>query len=254
MTVQIATLISCALFFAFGWFGLWLAKRTIYYAASPEDGAKQDEQAKREKVKQIRESNLKRVFMVYGVIVLVLYGLALVAEPAKKVQAALWPTPTPTYTVTPSLTPTRTPSRTPAASRTPTAIKTGTSGAGNFLTTIAHTPGAATATQGSGMIVVTKVVSFPVTVIVKQTQMVVVTVVNYVVQTMPVTVVVTATHTTVDTPQATATVVTATPSLTYTVTASPTPTATWTHTPTETHTPTATATFVTPTVQETATP
>lgn len=249
MTFQLATILSCVLFPLMAWAGLWAAKRTIYYAAAPEEGAKQDEGTKRERVKALREKNLKRLFMVYGVIVLVLYGLALVAEPAKKVQAALWPTATPTQTFTPSPTITRTPSRTPAASRTPTVSKTGTSGAGNFLTTIAGgTPGSPTATQGGGVVIQTRVVSVPMTVIVKQTQVVIVTVVNYVVQTMPVTVVVIATNTTVDTPPPTATVVTATPSLTYTVTVSPSPTPTATWTPTSTHTPTAT--FITPTVQQ----
>ena len=252
MTFQLATIISCLLFPLVAWAGLWTAKRTIYYAASTDDGAKPDEQTKRDRVKKLREKNLKNLFVLYGGIAAFLFTAALVAEPAKKVQAALWPTQTPTYTVTPSLTATRTPSRTPQASRTPTVSRTGTSGAGNFLTTIAGgTPGAATPTQGGGVVIVTKIVSFPVTVIVKQTQMVVVTVVNYVVQTMPMTVIVTATDAAIDTPQPTATVVSATPSLTHTATftASPTPTATWTHTPS--------ATLVTPTVEpptETPTP
>lgn len=234
MTFQIATLVSCALFPFFGWFAFWLAKRTLY---RNEDGTEsvvqRDEQAEREKVRKTKEANVRRIFTTYGVIVVTLFLLAAVAEPAKKVRAALWPTATPTAsnTVTPS--PTKTPTRTPTITVTPSI--TGTANANNFLTSLA---GAGTLTPGTprpgttqsgpgGVVIQTRVVGIPQTVVVVRTVIVVVT--QVVIQGVPMTVIVTVTETPLHTPT-----VTATPSPTFTHTE--------TFTPTASHTPTATGT------------
>lgn len=237
MTFQIATLISCALFPFFGWFAFWLAKRTLY---RNEDGTEsvvqRDEQAERDKVRKTKEANVRRIFTIYGTIVVVMFLLAAVAEPAKKVRAALWPTATPTASNTATPSPTKTPTRTPTITVTPSI--TGTANANNFLTSLAGasgTPRPGTTQSGPGGIVIqTRIVGVPQTVVVVRTVIVVVTVI----QGVPMTVIVTVTETPVHTPT-----VTATPSPTFT------PTETFTQTPTASHTPTATGT-----VTETPTP
>ncbi len=244
-TPGIAALISCILLPIFGWVGMSLTKRTIYRPIESTEGAQRDEQGERDKVKLIREKGVKRLGTIYGVIVLVLFTVAWLAEPAQKVKAALWPTATPTLTVTPSPTVTRTPSNTPTPSKTPTGTQAGGS-ASNFLTTIAgvnSTPGHGTPTAvsyipsggnssggGNTTTIVTRVVI--------QTKIVPVyqTLIYYV----PVTVIVTQTFTPLpalvtDTPTQTAS---PTATVTPTQTETPTPTQTFTPTPTHTETPT----------------
>jgi len=235
MTLQIATIISCALFPVAYWLGMGFVKRTIYRPISSEEGQTRSESEERDKVKQIREQGLKRVFTVYGVVVLIFFTWAAIEVPVKKVRAALWPTNTPTATMTRPPTLTRTPTRT----RTPTATVTGTGGAPNFLTALAGTgtstprPTFLPSGGGSGSsapVIQTRVVYVAQTVIVMATRIV------YVTQFVPVTVVVTVTNT----PLLSATP-TFTPTLTLTstetVTASPTETPTLPPTFTETPTP-----------------
>lgn len=243
MTYQIATLISCLLFPLFGFIGYRLAGRTVYRAIPMDDNAQRNEQDERDKVKKIREDGVRRTFTVYAVIVVLLFSLAFLAEPARKVRAALWPTATPTASNTATPSPTKTPTRTPTITVTPSI--TSTANANNFLTSLA---GAGTLTPGTprpgntpqpgggggGVVIQTRIVSIPQTVVVVRT--VIVTVV--VIQGVPVTVVVTVTETSVHTP---------------TVTATPSPTFTHTETATQTPIPSITPT-VTATVTETPTP
>lgn len=217
MTYGIASLISCLLLPLFGWAGMAFTKRTIYRPIAPEEGLQRDEQGERDKVKAIREKSVKRTFSIYGLVVS-LFVMAALAEPAQKVKAALWPTATPTLTVTPSPTITRTPSLTPLASRTPTVAVTGASPS----PTITLIPSGSVPGGNSVSVIVTRVV------VQVQTRIVPVymTVINYV----PITVVVTVT----ETPPPTATV----DLFSHTPTASPTLTPTITPTPTFTETPT----------------
>lgn len=247
MNYGIATIISCLLFPVAGWLGMWLAKRTLYRPIAAEEGIQRNEQEERDKTRRIREQSVRRVFVFYAVLVGVLYTMAALAEPAQKVRAALWPTPTPSLTLTYTPTITRTPSRTPTTSRTPTATMPG-QGAGNFLTSLAVTGTAGTPAPtsflpggSSNPSLVTRVV--PVTVVVVRT--VIVTRVNYV----PITVVVT------NTPESAPTWThTSTPTATNTPTATPslTPSASPTVTLEASHTPTPTTSTETPT--ETPTP
>lgn len=240
MTYQIATLLSCGLFMIFGWFAYAMARRTVYRAIPMEEGVQRDEQTERDKVKKIREDGVRRTFTVYGVIVVVLFLMAALAEPAQKVRAALWPTATPTASNTATPSPTKTPTRTPTITVTPSI--TGTANANNFLTSLA---GAGTLTPGTprpgytqpsqpggGVVIQTRIVSIPQTVVVVRT--VIVTVV--VIQGVPVTVVVTVTPTS---PLPNTATVSPTPSSTHTETVTASPTLT---TPTASHTPTATGT------------
>lgn len=232
MTYGIATLISCILFPIFGWFGTWLAKRTIYRPITSEEGAARNEQEERDRVKTIREKSVRKTFLYYGVIVLVLFAMAGLAEPARKVKAALFPTATPTITLTFTSTVTRTPSNTPKASRTPTP---GGVQSDNFLTALAGTPITGTPRTPtpflpSGSTSNSSPQRIVQTVIVVRTQIVYipVTQINY----YPVTVLVPVTVT--NTPQPTVITDTPSPTLTFTQTLSPTPT----FTPTITETPT----------------
>ena len=231
MTYTIASALSCVLFFLFGWLGMVLAKRTVYSPIKTEDGVQRDEQAERDRVRALREQSVRRMFVVYGVIVVALFLWAALTEPVQKVYAALYPTATPTLTNTVTPTVTRTPSRTPTPSQIPTI--TGTGSAGNFLTSLASTPtprGSATPfLPGGNGSIVTRIV--PQTVVVIQTRVIYATQINYV----PITVVVTATHTPVQSPT-----YTLTPTQTQTATETPTPTVTMTYTPTPTFTETPT--------------
>lgn len=232
MTYGIASIVSCILLPFFYLVGMSLLKRTIYRPIASDEGIQRDEQAERDKVKAIREQGVKKVFMIYAAVVLMLFGIAFLAEPVKKVHAALWPTATPTLTNTPIPTATRTPSNTPTASRTPTSTQPG-DGAANFLTTVAdvNTTGTPPATRtaflpsggSSGGNTVTIIQTRIVVQV--QTQIVTVPQIHYV----PITVIVTATNTPLPSP----TPESPTETATYTVT----PSATQTTTPTETPTP-----------------
>lgn len=244
MTYQIATIISCVLFPIFAWLGTWLAKRTIYRPIASEEGASRNEQEERDKVKGIREKSVRKTFTIYGAIVLVVFGMAALAEPVQKVHAALFPTATPTVTSTRTPTRTPTPSRTPSITTTSTARQT--NDGSNFLTTLAGTPITGTprtptpflpsGSGGGNSPAATRIVIQ--TVIVVRTQIVIkqVTQINY----YPVTVYVVVTATNTPTPQPTLIVDTASPTITQSPTLSPTPTVTYTPTATPTFTETPT--------------
>lgn len=230
----------CISFVVFGLLfgGAWLftrLPRTIYLP-NMHEGATEDQEIRKKRAAQmLARQNLLINGSLFALFILTLLIIAL-AEPARKVQAALWPTVTPTASNTP--TPTRTP--TPRPTRTPTPTS-GTEG-GNFLTSLASgtgTPasgGKPTATRMSGSF-------FPSgggggsggssTITIVQTRIVVVTQMVYI----PMTVLVTyipASATVTHTPTATATATqTETPTATATASETPTPT----HTPTETPTP-----------------
>jgi hypothetical protein len=195
MTYGIAATISCLLLPLFGWFGMMLTKRTIYRPISSEEGAQRDEQAERDKVKQIRVDGVTRIGKIYLGIVIAMFAIAALSEPAQKVQAALWPTATPTLTLTPTPTATRPPTNTPTPSRTPSPTLVGDLGSspGNFLTSIAgggtpfqtSTPFLPSGGGSSSVTIIrtvivpqTQIVQVPVTVIVPQTVIVVVTATN----------------------------------------------------------------------------
>lgn len=241
ITPGIAALISCILLPFFGWVGMSFTKRTVYSSIASEDGAPRDEQGERDRVKQNREHGVKRVFSMYVVIVALLFALAWLAEPVRKVKAALFATATPTVTITPSPTVTRTPSNTPTPSRTPTLTAQGGSAA-NFLTTIA---GGSAGTSAPGQGNLTPSGSLPVggntntivTRVVVQTKIVNVNVYQTLIYYVPITVVVTATFTPLpplasDTPTQTFTPTATASSSTATLTETPTPTPTHTETPT----------------------
>jgi hypothetical protein len=221
MTYQIATIISCVLFPIVGWLALSLAKRTIYRPITSDEGQVRDEQAARDEVRASREKGVRKIFTYYAVFVSILFLLAALSGPAKKVQAALWPTATPTVTNTrtPTITPTRT--NTPRASNTPKE--------NNFLTTISGTgtitgtvlPSTLVPSGGGGSVVIVQ------TRIVVQTRIAPVTQIVY----YPVTVIVTITNTPLPSSE------TATITPTYTATQTATPTITFTPTETETPTP-----------------
>jgi hypothetical protein len=128
--------------------------------------------------KELRERRNARAsrygWMIFGLVVILACGMFALAKPAQKVQAALWPTDTPTASITPSATVTRTlkptlaVTTTPAESHTPTATQTSL-----------VTPTARIVYQNS-----TQIVRVERTVIVKQTVMVTIPVTVIVYQTV----------------------------------------------------------------------
>jgi hypothetical protein len=167
----------------------------------------------------IRERNARvaRTGMILVVVVMVVSCLGLIAAPkVRVVQAALWPTVTPTITVTRTPTATRTPkptlayTSTPRITGTPATRTPGTGTPGQHIT-VAPTQTARIIYQNGGQSIVTQLVNVQQTVVVTQLVHIQQTVIVYY------TVVVTPTET-------------------------PTPTGTPTETPTESLTPTPTET------------
>jgi hypothetical protein len=197
------------------WFVFGKLKPTVYLNKVGDNAAavSNDIEASKKQVEKIRARRF--VVGIGGTFALciVSYLLIAAAGPAKKVQAALWPTATPTATNTPTITPTRTPTNTPRVSPTPNLGRTQTAIAKTGSPTTTKT----IAPSGSGGSSITVI----------QTRIVVITKVVYVAQT----VVVIASNTPI---------VSETPSQTPTITSTltETPTATVTFTPTETETPT----------------
>lgn len=233
MTYQIATILSCLMFPLFGWLAMAAAKRTIYRPVTSAEGQQRDEEAEREKVKDIREKSVRKIFGIYAVIAGALFVIAFIRVPAQKVSAALWPSATPTVTNT------STPTNTPTATRTLLPSKTATAGdVHNFLTTIAGTPGPLpdkTPTKAASSVIPSGGGS---TITIVQTRVVIQVQTRVVYQYVPVTVIVTATNTPLPsfTPATSTETFTPTPTGTATETPSPTFTPTITFTPTETET------------------
>lgn len=215
MSYLIVTLVFGTLLMI-AWFVFGKLKPTVYLNKVGENAAavSNDIEASKKKVEQIRSRRF--VFSIGGVFALCIlsYALIALAGPAGKVQAALWPSPTPTASNTPTITPTRTPTNTPRVSSTPNQGRTQTA----IAKTGSPTPTKTIAPSGSG--------SSSVTVI--QTRLVVVTKIVYVAQTVFVTITNTPIYT--ETPSQT-------PTITSTATETPTPTPTFPPTETETPTP-----------------
>lgn len=192
------------------WGGVfWWANvpRTYWRGVNSDKPEVTNEEALRDEAKKARRQSTWRLVRWAFLITALFYGAIFLLEPAKKVQAALWPTSTPTASLT--LTASITPTLKPTLSFTLTPWET-------------HTPTLAPMTPTARVIYQSQ--SVPVTVVVVQTRVVVV------IQTVIVEV--TPTFTPTPAPSDT-------PTQTYTPspTSSPTPTFTETQTPTPTETP-----------------
>jgi hypothetical protein len=199
------------------WFVFGKLKPTVYLNKVGENASAigNDIEASKKQVEKIRSRRfVVGVGATIGLCILS-YIMVAAAAPARKVQAALWPTATPTVTQTRTVTPTRTPTTTPRLSSTPHEARTQTA----FAKTGSPTVTSTIAPSGSN--------SSRITII--QTQLVVITKIVYVPQTVMVTITDTSVYT--FTPSVT-------PTITSTGTMTETPTGTPTLTPTETETPT----------------
>lgn len=168
------------------------------------------EEAARQDRREKRVARIKKIGFGYMIFATLVIGGSYMVTPVQKVQAALWPTETPTATPTFTPRPTRTPSPTPRYTYTPWSTATGTGAPGETE--------AAPATLTPRVVVQTNNVIQTRIVNVVQTQIV------YVPQTVVVyqTVVVLASPTPLEP---------ATDTPTFTPSATPTETATPTHTP-----------------------
>lgn len=208
----------------------WESNRTYYRPIMSEERNASNEIEARDEAKNYRIKNIYRWAGIYLVLCLLGYAVAFSIPTVKKVQAALYPSATPTQTST------RTATATPRATNTPR--NTATLKPSNFLTQLASgiTPtrysppgsiGYTPPSYGGGSSGGASIQYVPVTRIVNQY----VPVTRIVVQV--VTVIVTPTFTPVSTETA---------SMTASPTFTPSPTATFTETPSPTATETETAT------------
>lgn len=207
----------------------WEANRTYYRPIMSEERNASNEIEARDEAKNYRIKHIYRWAILYMVLCLLGYAVAFSIPTVKKVQAALYPSATPTQTST------RTPTATPRATNTP--LNTATLEPSNFLTqfaggitptrysppgSVGYTPISYSGGSSSSQFVqVTRIVNqyIPITRIVNQY----IPVTRVVVQT--VIVIVTPTYTPVETETASFT-----PSPTATFTETPSPTATETET------------------------
>jgi hypothetical protein len=219
MSYIIASIIFGALL-VIVWFVFGKLKPTVYLNKVGENAAvvSSDIEASKKQVEKIRSRRfVVGIGAVFGMCLLT-YLLLAAAGPAKKVQAALWPTSTPTASNTPTVTPTRTPTNTPRFSPTPNIARTQTAIARTGSPTPTKTIAPSSGSGGGGN-----------TITIIHTRLVIITRVIHVAQT----VIVIASNTPL---------VSVTPSLTPAIaptsTITETPTSTVTFTPTETETPT----------------